>query len=264
MTGLVPDLSYWGSSGGEFFPRWTWQPIEHVDESGQVGFDLAGDADDDPNIADGYCRIDNINDATLAAYQAQYGQDATKDDIFHYIYGLLHSPEYRSQFIADLNKQLPHVPRVTNMDDFRSFVAAGKELGALHVHYEDAALYPLEVVGDEPQGDPFDWYRVDKIRYMGKGGVDKTRIIYNEHITISGIPEEAQDYLLGSRSGLDWILERHQVKTDKASGIINDPNDWARKVGNPRYILDLIQQVTTVSVRTMEIVKSLPPLAVGD
>ena len=113
-------------------------------------------------------------------------------------------------------------------------------------------------------GDPFDWYRVDKIRYMGKGGVDKTWIIYNEHITISGIPEEAQDYLLGSRSGLDWILERYQVKTDKASGIINDPNDWVREVGNPRYILDLIQQVTTVSVCTMEIVKSLPPLAVGD
>lgn len=99
---------------------------------------------------------------------------------------------------------------------------------------------------------------------MGKGGVDKTRIIYNEHITISGIPEEAQDYLLGSRSGLDWILERYQVKTDKASGIINDPNDWVREVGNSRYILDLIQQVTTVSVCTMEIVKSLPPLAVGD
>jgi len=101
------------------------------------------------------------------------------------------------------------------------------------------------------------------MRYRGKGAKDKTEITYNAHIAISGIPEEAQEYLLGSRSGLDWILERYRVRTDKASGIVNDPNDWAREVGNPRYILDLIQRVTTVSVRTMEIVNALPSLEVA-
>lgn len=257
MTSMIPDLAFWGSSSGQFFPRWTWQAVEDFDDSGQAGFDLTGN---DDVIVDGYRRLDNITDAALVDYRRQYGPDVTKDDVFHYVYGLLHSPDYRTRFAADLKKQLPRIPRVASTSDFQAFVSAGRELADLHMNYEQAAPYPLTITGDRPHGDPYQWYRVEKMRYRGKGAKDKTEITYNAHIAISGIPGEAQEYLLGSRSGLDWILERYRVRTDKASGIVNDPNDWAREVGNPRYILDLIQRVTTVSVRTIQIVKGLPGL----
>ena len=258
MLESVPDLNYFGQ-GGQFFPRWTWRAVEDVDDSGQAGFDLS---DGDDVIVEGYRRLDNVSDAALVDYRAQYGPDVTTDDIFDYVYGLLHSPDYRTRYAADLKKQLPRIPRVADPEDFWAFVRAGRDLGELHRDYERVAPYPLVISGDVPQGDPYDWYRVQKMRYGGRGGKDKTTIQYNSRITITGIPEEAQEYMLGSRSGLDWILERYQVKTDKASGIVNDPNDWSREVGNPRYILDLIQRITTVSVRTVQIVQRLPKLRV--
>src|SRR5699024_307604 len=86
---------------------------------------------------------------------------------------------------------------------------------------------------------------------------DRTTMIYNPQVTIAGIPLEADEYMLGSRSALAWIIDRYQVKKDKASGIVNDPNDWADQVGNPRYIVDLIGKVTRVAVETTRIVKSL-------
>lgn len=99
------------------------------------------------------------------------------------------------------------------------------------------------------------------MRYAGKAGAwDKTQIVYNSHISLDGIPEDAQRYMLGARSALDWILERYQVKTDKASGIVNDPNDWSREHGQPRYIIDLIGRIVTVSLETNRIVDSLPGL----
>nr|WP_230298035.1 type ISP restriction/modification enzyme [Actinomyces provencensis] len=261
MVNAVPNVHITGAgSGGQFFPRWTWHAVEDLDDSGQAGFDLTGN---DDVIVDGYRRTDNITDAALVDYRRQYGPDVTKDDVFHYVYGLLHSPDFRTRFAADLKKQLPRIPLVASASDFRAFVSAGRELADLHMNYEQAAPYPLTITGDSPHGDPYQWYRVEKMRYRGKGAKDKTEITYNAHIAISGIPEEAQEYLLGSRSGLDWILDRYQVRTDKASGIVNDPNDWAREVGSPRYILDLIQRVTMVSVRTMEIVNALPSLEVA-
>ena len=93
---------------------------------------------------------------------------------------------------------------------------------------------------------------------------DRSVIHYNDRITLSGIPEEAYRYQLGSRSAIEWIIDRYWVKTDKASGIVNDPNDWSREVGDPRYILDLLARVVTVSVETMQIVDSLPPLVVRE
>jgi predicted helicase len=99
------------------------------------------------------------------------------------------------------------------------------------------------------------------MKYGGKAGSrDKTRIIYNAHLTLDGIPAEAHEYMLGSRSALDWILERYQVKTDKASGIVNDPNDWSREHQQPRYIIDLIGRIVTVSLETNRIIENLPGL----
>jgi len=227
-------------------------------------------------------RGDNITDATLRSYQAAYGLEVTKDDVFYYVYALLHSPEYRTRYGADLKKSLPHIPLVSSREDFVAFITAGRGLADLHLDYESVEPAPLRLVvdGQEVPWDlretiSADLLHVEKMRYArvrqdGRLHDDKTSIVYNEHVTISGIPIQAQDYLLGSRSALDWLLERYRVSTHKASGIVNDPNDWmAEGAGGgpstsaqPRYLLDLIARVTTVSVRTQQIVTSLPPLDV--
>jgi len=177
----------------------------------------------------------------------------------------LHSPEYRERYEADLKKQLPRIPMVAGRDRFEAFVMAGKELVELHIGYEEVAPYALtEAVGLSAPEDPYERFAVQKMKYGGKVGAwDKTRIMYNAWIDIEGIPEEAQRYMLGSRSALDWILERYQVKSDKASGIVNDPNDWSREHNQPRYIIDLIGRIVTVSLETMRIVDDLPELGLS-
>ncbi len=207
-------------------------------------------------------RIDNITDWALRQYQRAYGPQVTKDDIFYSVYGLLHSPEYRDRYAADLKKQLPRIPFVPGRERFEAFAAAGRELSALHIDYETVAPHSLtEIVAAGAPADPYERFAVRKMAYGGKAGAwDKTRIRYNAFVDIEGIPEEAQRYLLGSRSGLDWIVERYQVKTDKPSGIVNDPNDWSREHEQPRYIIDLIGRVVTVSLETMRIVDALPDL----
>ena len=209
-------------------------------------------------------RIDNITDWALEQYQREYGQKVTKDDIFHYVYGLLHSSEYRDRYAADLKKQLPRIPMVPGRDRFEAFVGAGKELMELHIGYEDVEPYALtEHVARSAPEDPYERFAVQKMKYDGRAGAwDKTRISYNAWIDIEGIPEEAQRYMLGSRSALDWILERYQVKQDSASGIVNDPNDWSREHQQPRYIIDLIGRIVTVSLKTIRIVDELPDLGI--
>jgi predicted helicase len=152
-------------------------------------------------------------------------------------------------------------------DDFRAFSKAGKALSQLHVGYECVPPHPLTITGEPGSavaGEAlYDWYRVDKMRHPKTGrSQDTSTVVYNSRITVSGIPEETHDYLLGSRSALAWVMERYQVKTDRASGIVNDPNDWSREVGDPRYILDLLGRVVAVSVETVQIVESLPPLRI--
>ena len=291
MTDAVPNLHVTGAgSGGQFFPRWTWEPVggRHVANSGMLDLSGGDDAEgsgaafgQEGEVLGGYRRVDNITDATLRSYQAAYGPEVTKDDVFYYVYALLHSPEYRTRYGADLKKSLPHIPRVASQEDFVAFTTAGRGLADLHLDYESVEPTPLRLVVDG-QEVPWDLretispslLHVEKMRYDrlqgNKKQADKTSIVYNEHVTTSGIPVQAQDYLLGSRSGLDWLLDRYLVKTDKASGIVNDPNDWmAEGAGGgptasaqPRYLLDLIARITTVSVRTQEIVASLPPLDV--
>ena len=171
---------------------------------------------------------------------------------------------------------------MASREDFVAFTTAGRGLADLHLDYESVKPTPLSLVVDG-QDVPWDLretispslLQVEKMRYArvrrdGRLEDDKTSIVYNEHVTISGIPAQAQDYLLGSRSALHWLLDRYRVSTHKTSGIVNDPNDWmAEGAGGgptasaqPRYLLDLIARVTTVSVRTQEIVSSLPSLSV--
>ena len=182
-------------------------------------------------MIDGYRRIDNITDEALKRFAAAYGE-ITKDDIFFYVYGLLHSPEYRETYAADLKKMLPRIPLV---EDPWPFVEAGRKLSELHLGYESVTPYPLDGLDAKPAAgeDPYDFYRVQKMAFAKvrdpetkKLVADKTSVIYNSRITLTGIPEAAYRYMLGSRSAVEWIIDRYQVKTDKASGIVNDPNDW--------------------------------------
>jgi predicted helicase len=247
MLNTVPDLHVTGAgSGGQFFPRYTYRELA-VDG----GFDFGAD--------DAYERVDNITDAALAAYRKAYGDPSiTKDDIFFYTYGLLHSREYRDAFAADLKKSLPRIPKARSFHDFAD---AGRKLSDLHLSYETASPYAgivEEVKGATAATSAAELYRVTKMKIPKvKGQPDRSTIIYNTRVTLSNIPEEAYRYQLGARSPIEWIIDRYQVKTDAASGIVNDPNDWS---DDPRYIIDLLRRIVTVSLETMKVVDALPAL----
>jgi predicted helicase len=244
MINTVPDLHVTGAgSGGQFFPRYTYR------EPGQ-GDDLFAAIEE----TSGYERVDNITDAALQDFQVTYNEAVTKDDIFYYTYGLLHSPAYRTRFAADLKKSLPRIPKV---HDFYGFVEAGRKLADLHISYESIQPYPLDEKVTSGSSQPSDSYRVQKLRFGPKG--DRSTIIYNSRVVLSGIPEEAYRYQLGARSAIEWMIDRYQIKTDKASGIVNNPNDWS---DDPRYIIDLIKKIVTVSVETVRIVDALPGLGI--
>lgn len=257
ITDLMPNLHLLDT--GQFFPRWTYEKA--VPDDGTL--DLAagsGEADEH-----GYRRIDNITDGILKLYRESIGNQVTKDDIFSYVYGLLHDPDYRETYAADLKKMLPHIPTPETLERFEQLASAGQALSHLHVGYEGVEPYPVDVQL-KPGADPADreTWRVTKLKWAkkkdpetGKNVDDHTKLIYNPKVTIAGIPEDAERYMLGSRSALAWIIDRYQVKTDKASGIVNDPNDWCDEHDDPRYIVDLIAKVTTVAVETMKIVDEL-------
>jgi predicted helicase len=193
---------------------------------------------------DGTNRRDNITDWALAEFRKHYSA------IFHYVYGLLHSSEYRTRYEANLKRELPRIPFAP---DFWAFSKAGERLAELHIGYEQQQEWPLKRV--ETPGKALDW-RVEKMK-LSK---DKISLVYNGFLTLTGIPPEAFEYRLGNRSALEWIVDQYQVSTDKRSGIVNDPN----RLDDPEYIVRLIGQVITVSIETVRIVKSLPALAVPE
>lgn len=226
-------------------------------------------ADDLFSGADHAARRDGITDAGLRHFQAAYpGHQITREDIFYYTYGLLHTEDYRACYADNLTKELPRIPRVKTAVDFWAFSRAGRELGDLHVNYETVEPYPVTIKqGDLRLADiknPEAFYRVTKWAF-GKAGKekDKTTVIYNANITMQDIPLEAYDYVVNGKPALEWVMERQVVKTDKDSGIENDANRYANEtMNNPAYPLELFQRVITVSLRTMEIVRGLPKLEV--
>ncbi|MBL3564666.1 DEAD/DEAH box helicase [Rhodovulum sulfidophilum] len=216
----------------------------------------------------GLQRRDAITDAGLAHFQTTYpGEEITKEDLFYYVYGLLHSPDYRDRYADNLTKELPRIPAVKSYADFRAFADAGRRLGDLHVNYETVEPYPVTYKQGTPAlwkiDDPKAFYRVTKMKFGGKArDKDKSTVIYNANITMTDIPLEAYDYVVNGKPALEWVMERQVVKTDKASGIVNDANDYANEtMGNPAYPLELFQRVITVSLETMKIVRALPELA---
>lgn len=171
------------------------------------------------------------------------------------MYGVLHSPEYRERFDAELRKELPRIPFA---EDFWAFSRAGRELGELHVNYESQPKHPVTVTNMHSAPDSAEALRVEKMRFPRKDKQpDKSAIIYNKYVTISDIPLEAYEYEVNGKSAIEWIMDRYQVTVDKKSGIKNDPNEWSE---DPSYILDLLQSIIHVSLETVRIVKALPPL----
>lgn len=267
-TNLLPDLHTTGAgSGGQFFPRFTWASVETNDGGlfAEVGVEkgessIYGQVGE---VVDGYVRVDNVTDEIKKVYRNRLGADISGDDIFHFVYGKLHDPTYRTNYAADLKKMLPHIETPSSRTEFDKFAATGQELIDLHINYENVDPWPLDVQVKGDESDRETW-RVTKMRWAkrkdpetGKNVNDVTKLIYNKQVTIAGIPAEADEYMLGSRSAIAWLIDRYQVKKDKASGIVNDPNDWADEVGNPRYIVDLIGRVTRVAMETKRIVESL-------
>jgi predicted helicase len=196
---------------------------------------------------DGTNRRENITDWALAQYREHYGdKKISKWDIFHYVYALLHHPAYRERYAANLKRELPRVPFAP---DFKAFALAGERLAELHVNYERQPEFPLERI--ENKNAALDW-RVERMR-LGK---DRRQIIYNDFLTLSGVPPESYEYRLGNRSALEWVIDQYQLTTDRHSGITNDPN----RADDPQYILRLVAQVVTVSLETVKIVCELPEL----
>ena len=249
ITNAIPDLTY--TAACQVFPLYTYEPV--VEDDGGLNLNLGGG-----EVVDGYTRKENITDATLAAYRSTYGDEGiAKEDIFYYIYALLHHPEYREKYAADLKKMLPRIPLVKG---FWEYSRTGRALAELHLGYESVEPYPLDEVASSPAPEDleerFEFYRVQKLQFGPKK--DKTRIKYNGHLTLKGIPEEAYEYQVNGRSALEWVIDRYQVKTDKKSLITNDPNDYCRAVNDPRYIVDLIKRLVTVSLETQKLVGTLP------
>ncbi len=230
-------------------------PLYYYDEAPQD--DLLGNGGVEP-----YIRRDAITDSALAIFRETYADDGiSKEDLFYYTYGLLHSPEYKTRFEADLKKQLPRIPFAGN---FWAFSKAGRELARWHLNYETVEPYPLSHAGEFAIGEAA-LYRVQKMawerkRVDGKLTDDKTTLVYNSRISLTGIPPEALEYVVNGKPAIEWVIERYQVTTDKDSGIVNDPNDWATEHGDPTYIFNLVKRVVRVSVETVRIVKALPAL----
>jgi predicted helicase len=230
-----------------------------------------------------HTRRDAITDSGLSHFQQAYpaegeGSSITKEDLFYYIYGLLHSPDYRSRYADNLGKELPRIPAVKTFADFRVFSQAGRDLSHWHLNYETVACHPGVTVAAassrQAKQDGEAWrleaaatYRVTKMKFgktkdaSGKSVNDKTTVIYNEYITLKNIPLAAYDYIVNGKPALEWVMERQSVTTDKDSGITNDANLWATEtMGNAKYPLELLLRVITVSLETMKVVNGLPML----
>jgi predicted helicase len=313
MVDKIVDLQPDG--GNQCFPLYLYEKAtddEDTDEGSLFARSKTAAKD-----ADSYTRRDGISDAALAHFQATYptqgeGDTITKEDLFYYIYGLLHSPDYRSRYADNLGKELPRIPAVKRFADFQAFSKAGRDLAHWHLNYETVECYkgvkiegsaefqlrsttPAGKAANHPAnaastptslssgsskptasttrcglGGPrsAEHYRVEKMKFAktrdpetNKSINDKTTVLYNAHITLRDIPEEAYAYIVNGKPALEWVMERQSVTTDKDSGITNDANLWATEtMNNPKYPLELFLRVITVSLETMKIVNGLPKL----
>lgn len=244
MTDTMPDMGF--NAASQCFPRWRY--LEPVDVPGIIGttglLNINGGGQID--------RVDNISDRAFRTFQDHYrDQTITKDDIFDYVYGILHAPNYRDQFANDLSKMIPRIPFAP---DFRAFAAAGQQLADLHLNYETCEQYPLELVFAH-EGEPQPHHFRLGTRAMRFADAEKTTLTINEHIRLSGIPEGAHRYVVNGRTPLEWFIDRYYIKKDTDSGIVNDPNGW---FADPRDLITAIERIVYVSVESAWIIEGLP------
>lgn len=265
LTNAIPSLHVADIGGSQCFPRYYYDVADEPDHDAPQGELLVRQPGGQ------ITRRDAISDDGLKHFTNAYnGEPITKDDLFYYVYGLLHSEEYRERYADNLTKQLPRIPLMKRVEDFRAFVSAGRKLGNLHVNFESVQPYPATIKEGDLRlaniPDPVAYYRVEKMKFGGKRpNQDKTTVIYNPKITITGIPLEAYDYVVNGKSALEWVMERQCVKTDPASGIVNDANRYAIETrGDPAYPFKLFCRIITVSLETMDIVRGLPPLDIRE
>lgn len=294
-TDVIPDVQL--ISNGQCYSLYLYEKIECNETNQGEILDLLAESNqqqttnanivNDENGNPLYRRKDAITDEGLShfvdyyAEQMSVGTDISKEDLFYYIYGLLHSEDYRERYAENLTKQLPNIPRVRSYKDFITFSKAGRKLADLHVNYESVDMYQGVKFNSKltnlKLADGQNWaksnidndkFYVTKMKHTkrkndetGKNEDDPTKIVYNNQITIEHIPEEAYDYVVNGKPAIEWVIERQSVRTDKKSEITNDANDWALEtMNNARYPLELLLRVINVSLKTQKIVNELPDL----
>ena len=209
------------------------------------------------NGKDEFVRRDAITDFILQRAREEYGPRTTKEDVFYYVYGILHAKEYRERFAADLQKSLPRLPLVEGTKTFRAFVSAGKKLAALHLNYESMEPHPSVIIENDSAAP-----KVQQMRFgKSNGEEDKSIILFNDTTRIINIPLRAYDWQVNGKSPIEWVMERYAVTVNKDSQIRNDPNEWCKEIGQPRYILELIGRIVNVSIQTLDLIVSLPSLS---
>jgi predicted helicase len=241
ITDGISDIHFNGDT--QSFPLYYY---EEKDKKQKSLFD--GTAEDE------FIKRDGISNFIYEQAKKLYGNNVSREDIFYYVYGILHSKDYQISFENDLSKMLPRLPLLDEPREFWKFSKAGRELAELHINYETVPAYPDVTI----QGEESQFFKVEKMRFPKKD--QKDTINFNSKIIITNIPEKAYEYQVNGKSAIEWVMERYQLSTHKESGIRNDPNDWAEEVGNPRYILDLLLSVINLSVQTVDIVNNLPKI----
>ena len=242
ITDTLPDIQL--QFNGQCFPLYWYEKVEHNEDVMEL-----------PGLEkqSGYIKHDAISDFILQEVRKIAGPRVQKEDIFNYVYGALHNPDYRAKFAADLKKQLPRLPLPKNRREFEKVEKIGRELANLHLHYEEIDPWPL----DEIAAGKID-YRVEKMSWAKDGKtVRKDMLVVNPSLTLAGIPKEAHEYVVNGRTPLEWLIERYQVSTHAESGIKNDPNKWGEEHGYPEYIVELVKRIVRLSVETVRLVGEL-------
>ena len=242
MSNCMQDLQLLYNA--QCFPLYIYDKVE---KHGNAQMTLFGTMEEEDTV--GYKKRFAISDAALTKYKGIYGDKITKEDTFYYLYAVLHSKDYIEAYADNLAKEMVRIP---TLEKFPKYVEIGRQLAELHLHYEapaDAAALGLDIAITKED------YTVSKMRFkkVGKDN-DKGTIIFNDYITISNIPERAYEYVVNGRSAIEWIMESYRVKTDKDSGITDEPNTY----GDEKYIFNLLISVISVSLKTLDLIESMP------
>ena len=243
IVGTIPDVQL--QFNGQCFP------LYYYEKNDRDVLSLFDSGEDE------YVRRDAITDFILQRAREEYGPRTTKEDVFYYVYGILHAKEYRKRFAADLQKSLPRLPLVEDVKTFRAFVSAGKKLASLHLNYESIEPHPSVIIENDSAAP-----MIEQMRFGKSNGVeDKSIIHFNDAIRIINIPLRAYDWQVNGKSPIEWVMERYAVTVNRDSQIRNDPNEWCKEIEQPRYILELIGRIVNVSIQTLDLIAALPPLS---